>query len=275
MTGKRLRTRDPSQWNNNLDFKPSNIRIWIHNRNVGKLQQVLWEGHGSKLRCETSNNVRVKRFLEAVPFIMGTIKDIHLATIKNDIEGFRKSVEEPVSPIILSSKDNNGLNVLHKAAGFGYVELAQEILSKYPAIINAQDNEGKTPLHYAAICKDGGIMYDLLVDYGADENKMDNRQKPAIFYKSRASDMDMASLVMIPDAPRVSSLTYPRNWDWRIIETDQPLTRIKHTGNNADDDSAFGSAESAKLAEDASTEVLTIITLRMSLEARLFTIPDD
>jgi ankyrin repeat protein len=54
------------------------------------------------------------------------------------------------------------------------VELAQEILSKYPTIINAQDNEGKTPLHYAAICKDGGIVYDALVDYGADENKVDN-----------------------------------------------------------------------------------------------------
>lgn len=53
-----------------LDFKPSNIRIWIHNRDIGKLQQVLWEGHGNKLRMETSNNPRVKRFLEAVPFIM-------------------------------------------------------------------------------------------------------------------------------------------------------------------------------------------------------------
>lgn len=53
-----------------LEFKPSNIRIWIHNRDIGKLQQVLWDGHGAKLRCETSNNPRVKRFLEAVPFIM-------------------------------------------------------------------------------------------------------------------------------------------------------------------------------------------------------------
>jgi hypothetical protein len=31
---------------------------------------MLWEGHGGKLRVETSNNPRVKRFLDAVPYIM-------------------------------------------------------------------------------------------------------------------------------------------------------------------------------------------------------------
>jgi hypothetical protein len=88
--------------------------------------------------------------------------------------------------------------------------------------------------------------------------------------------MDMSSLLMIPDAPRVSGPDYPRNWDWRIIETDQPLTRIKHTGNNADDDSAFGSAESAKLTEDVvSTEVLTTIVTQTALETRLLTVRDD
>jgi len=53
-----------------LDFKPANIRIWIHNKDIGKLQQVLWEGHGQKLRCETSNHPRIRKFLEAVPCIM-------------------------------------------------------------------------------------------------------------------------------------------------------------------------------------------------------------
>ncbi|XP_031788021.1 uncharacterized protein LOC100121644 isoform X2 [Nasonia vitripennis] len=257
MPSRRLRSKDPSKWSGSLDFKPSNIRIWIHNRDIGKLQHVLWEGHGSKLRCETSNNVRVKRFLEAAPFIMGTIKDIHSASVKNDLDGFRKKLEEPVSPIILCSKDSNGLNVLHKAAGLGYVELARDILDRYPAIVNAQDNENRAPLHYAAVCRDGGAMYDLLVEYGADESKIDNRQKTAAFYKNRPADLDLTSLVMVPDAPRVSGTSYPRHWDWRIIETDQPLTRMRRTGNNADDDSAFGSAESAKLsnADVASPEI--------------------
>jgi hypothetical protein len=33
---------------------------------------MLWEGHGGKLRVETSNNPRVKRFLDAVPYIMAS-----------------------------------------------------------------------------------------------------------------------------------------------------------------------------------------------------------
>lgn len=44
-----------------LVVKPSNIRIWIHDRDIGRLKQVLWEGHGAKLRVETSNNPRVKK----------------------------------------------------------------------------------------------------------------------------------------------------------------------------------------------------------------------
>ncbi|KAJ8682809.1 hypothetical protein QAD02_018601 [Eretmocerus hayati] len=257
MAGRRLRPRNAPR-TMTLDFKPSNIRIWIHNRDIGKLQHVLWEGHGSRLRCETSNNMRVKRFLDAVPFIMAAIKDIHTAVIKNDIEAFRQAVDEPVSPIILSSKDSNGLNVLHKAAGLGYGVMVKEILSRYPVIINAQDNEGRTPLHYAAICRDGGTMYDLLVVEGADETKVDNRHKMPSYYKHKASDVDLSCLVMIPDAPRVGAI-FPRNWDWRIIDSDQPLRRQKrskgHTSNNSngDDDSAFDSGESTKLTEELAT----------------------
>lgn len=44
----------------------------------------------------------------------GTVKDVHSATVKNDLVGMKKKLEDPVSPIILRSKDGNGLNVLHK-----------------------------------------------------------------------------------------------------------------------------------------------------------------
>ncbi|CAL1680426.1 unnamed protein product [Lasius platythorax] len=233
-----------------LDFKPSNIRIWIHNRDIGKLQQVLWEGHGSKLRCETSNNPRIRKFLEAIPFMMGTIKDIHTTVINNDLEGFKQKLEGPISPIVLCGKDNNGLNVLHKAAGLGYTDIAREILERYPETVAVQDNEGKTALHYAAALKDDGTMYDLLTEHGADESKLDNRQKAAAFYKNRPSDVDLSNLSVIPEAPRVSA-TYPKNWDWKILELGQAAMRgMKKIISSSD--SAFGSAEST--IKDGSNE---------------------
>lgn len=48
--------------------------------------------------------------------------------------------------------------------------------------------------------------------------------KAAAFYKNRPSDVDMSALLVIPDAPRVSG-TYPKNWDWRILETDDNVIR--------------------------------------------------
>lgn len=59
---------------NNIDtaivIKPSNIRIWIHDKDIHKLTQVLWEGQGNRLRTEICSNNRVRKFLDAVPYVM-------------------------------------------------------------------------------------------------------------------------------------------------------------------------------------------------------------
>lgn len=51
-------------------IKPSNIRIWIHDKDIGKLTQVLWEGQGNRLRTEMCSNKAVRKFLDAVPYVM-------------------------------------------------------------------------------------------------------------------------------------------------------------------------------------------------------------
>ncbi|GLV41893.1 uncharacterized protein CBL_00355 [Carabus blaptoides fortunei] len=200
-----------------LVIKPSNIRIWIHQRDLGRLQKVLWEGHGAKLRTETSNNARVRKFLEAVPYLMGAIKEIHLAAVNNDIGLIKDRTSEPVPPIILSSKDSNGLNALHKAAGLGHVEVAQYIAETYPKTVTTGDAEGRTPLHYAAILKDGDEMYNMLIGAGAEESTLDNRQKTAAYYKTRPNEIDSKLLQVIPDAPRTASSAFPASWDWNLL----------------------------------------------------------
>lgn len=51
-------------------IKPSNIRIWIHDRNIKQLAKVIWSGFGDKLLTETSKQTTVNKFLKAVPNIM-------------------------------------------------------------------------------------------------------------------------------------------------------------------------------------------------------------
>lgn len=70
---------------------------------------------------------------------------------------------------------------------------------------------------------------------------VNQRQKAPAFYKNRPSDVDLSNLSMIPEAPRVSD-TYPKSWDWRILEVGQAVMRGMKKVNS--DDSAFGSAES-------------------------------
>lgn len=55
-----------------IPIKPSNIRIWIHDRNIKQLSKVIWSGFGDKLLTETSKQVTVNKFLKAVPHIMVT-----------------------------------------------------------------------------------------------------------------------------------------------------------------------------------------------------------
>lgn len=173
MTSDRRRTGQQQQ----LAVKPANIRIWIHQRDLGRLQKVLWDGHGAKLRTQTCNHPRIKRFLEAVPHLMGVVRDIHSAAVNDDIDVLRERTAPPVRPIVLSSRDSTGMTPLHKAAGLGHRRCVEHIIATYPAALQLSDAEGRTPLHFAATLRDGEDMYNLLVDAGADEATLDNVSK--------------------------------------------------------------------------------------------------
>ncbi|XP_052120045.1 uncharacterized protein LOC113205649 isoform X2 [Frankliniella occidentalis] len=221
-----------------LVVKPANIRIWIHDRDMGKLQQLLWEGHGARLRNETSKYPIVKRFLEGVPFVMGAVKDVHTAAIAGDLETFQKRTEEPVPREIFTSKDANGLTPLHKAAGLGHGHIVDDILARAPGAVSVCDAERRTALHFAALVRDGGEVYNKLVRAGADELAQDNMGRTPEHYKSKPADLDAGLLRVVPDAPRTSA-AYPPNWDWSVI-TD-PAARVfngRRSYENGDSESA-------------------------------------
>ncbi|XP_073956845.1 uncharacterized protein isoform X6 [Choristoneura fumiferana] len=202
-----------------LSIKRHNIRIWCHDCDMARLQRVVWEGHGSRLLSEVSNQPVVKKFLEAVPYMMNTIRDIHEAVIQNDLEGLMKHSGDPVTPQALSSRDVNNMTVMHKAAGLGHVSIMKYIADRYPQGINDVDNDGRTPLHYAATVRDDQHTYNTLVGLGADEAVVDNKNKTPGYYINRPQEIDKNILKTIPEAPRTASSAYPSSWDWKLLDT--------------------------------------------------------
>ncbi|XP_066245857.1 uncharacterized protein [Euwallacea similis] len=198
-----------------LNYKKSNIRIWIHQRNMANLQQVIWSGHGPKLLVEHSNNPKMRKFLDAVPFIMGLIKDVHCDVQNGDLDSLKNRVSPPVPVALLTAKDSNGLTPLHKAVGLGKTDIAHYIIDKIPESINAVDNEGRTPLHYAALLKDNPTLFNDLINHGADESALDNKQKTAAYYKTRHSEIDTKILHVVPECPRGTK--EPSSFDWSLL----------------------------------------------------------
>ncbi|XP_059050470.1 uncharacterized protein LOC131845419 [Achroia grisella] len=203
-----------------LVIKRHNIRIWCHDCDMARLQRVVWEGHGTRLLSEVSNQPIVKRFLEAVPYIMNTIRDIHTSVIENDLEGLMKHAGDPVPPQALSCRDSNNMTVLHKAAGLGHGGILKYIADRYPQGINDVDNDGRTPLHYAATVRDEKHTYNTLVSLGADESAVDNKNKTPVYYNNRPQDIDKNILRTVPEAPRTASSAYPSSWDWKLLDTE-------------------------------------------------------
>ncbi len=53
-----------------MEINLSNIRIWIHEKDLGCLERVLWEGHGHLLLGQTAGQSKIRKFLEATPKLM-------------------------------------------------------------------------------------------------------------------------------------------------------------------------------------------------------------
>ncbi|KAH8389798.1 hypothetical protein KR200_001843 [Drosophila serrata] len=200
--------------NEDFSVKLSTIRIWMHEKDIGKLTRILWAGQGNRLSQQASNNGRVKRFLAAVPHVMNAIKDLHQAVIDNNLENVQSHLEPPVPSALVTCKDGNGLNVIHKAAGLGHTKILEYLVGIWPEGAHETDITGKTPLHWAASAKNNMRCYTLLTQAGCDEEAVDYKMKTPSYYRHKPHEIERAFLVYVPDAPRVSpdSVT-----DWEAL----------------------------------------------------------
>ncbi|KAJ6640937.1 hypothetical protein Bhyg_05870, partial [Pseudolycoriella hygida] len=221
---RQQKTLDSGTPKDAIIIKPSNIRIWIHDKDIGKLARVLWEGQGNRLRTEVSSNTKVKKFLDAVPSIMNIIKEVHSAVVDNDIESLVAKTMPPAPANLLTSKDANGLTPLHKAAGLAHARIVEYLLNASPGSATDIDSTGKTPLHWAASAKNNLRSYNLLVQAGCDEQALDYKMKTPNYYKAKPNDIDRSLLTVIPEAPRVPQQGLPPGYDWNMLAEDSNLT---------------------------------------------------
>lgn len=93
------------------------IRIWIHEKDISKLEQIVWDGQGDKLLLETTNNSRVRRFLDNVPHLLGLIRGVHGASVGGDLARL-KELKESVGPHlreeVFLAKDQYGVGAVMK-----------------------------------------------------------------------------------------------------------------------------------------------------------------
>ncbi|CAL4177582.1 unnamed protein product, partial [Meganyctiphanes norvegica] len=200
---KRDKVRVPKQRvppkRNGVNITSANIRIWIHDQDLPRLEQVVWEGEGHRLLKETSNHTKVRQFLNLVPRMMTKIREVHQAAVNGDLETLEAKVDQPE---ILTAKDHNGLNPLHKAACLGHRTIVEWVLSQKQAPISVQDRKGRTPLHYAAVSENYPDIYEMLVNSGADEKHTDMYGKTAENYHQKPGDLDTSVVHERPTAPR-------------------------------------------------------------------------
>ncbi|XP_017837898.1 uncharacterized protein LOC108596523 isoform X2 [Drosophila busckii] len=222
--------------NDDFSVKLSTIRIWMHEKDISKLTRILWAGQGQRLCQQASNNGRVKRFLAAVPHVMNATKDLHQAVIDNNLETLQSQLEPPVPAAMVTAKDSNGLNVIHKAAGLGHTKILEYLTSLWPEGAHEMDITGKTALHWAASAKNNMRCYTLLTQAGCDEEALDYKMRTPSYYRHKPHEIERAFLVYVPEAPRIN----------RESATDWEALSDESTDSSVGDASSSNSSKAVK-----------------------------
>uniref|UniRef100_A0A915PJ46 Uncharacterized protein n=1 Tax=Setaria digitata TaxID=48799 RepID=A0A915PJ46_9BILA len=160
-------------------YLQSSIRKWIHDGNIGKLEQLVLSGCGDLLLGHTTSNPNAKVFLEYLSAYLDEIDEIH-KTIKF---GHLERAKELLSSKKLAiARNRRGHTPLHTAIIYEQTEIIRYIAQHFPSVLNAPDYNKRTPLHYAAATQDGGHYMKILSKAGADPQAMDNEGHTPHYY---------------------------------------------------------------------------------------------
>lgn len=158
--------------------------------------------------------------------------------IDNNLETLQQQLEPPVPSALVTAKDGNGLNVIHKAAGLGHTKMLEYLIGIWPEGAHEIDITGKTPLHWAASAKNNMRCNTLLTQAGCDEEALDyvswlkeerserrgqltalllQKMKTPSYYRHKPHEIERAFLVFVPEAPRISPDSVV---DWEALSSE-------------------------------------------------------
>ncbi|XP_065281438.1 serine/threonine-protein phosphatase 6 regulatory ankyrin repeat subunit C-like isoform X2 [Dermacentor albipictus] len=183
-----------------LEVNSANIRKWIDEQDIQKLEGAVFEGYGERLAKEPSvRHEQVEQYLRKdVPRLLERIQAIHRAVSDDDVRALESQLQ---SPDYALARDHLGMTPLHRAVVLGRHDVARLLVDRFPETINARDREGRTALHYAAAAsrRSGRAdMYRLLLQNGSDPRIRDNRGKSSEYYKTH-------HLQLAPEVAQMSS----------------------------------------------------------------------
>ncbi|XP_022254486.1 uncharacterized protein LOC106469361 [Limulus polyphemus] len=167
-----------------LEVTSANIRKWIQEEDLDKLEGAVLEGYGGKLSSVETSSEGVQNYInETVPKIMERIEAIHAAVAEGNVSELQNHLDK--QDFVLA-KDHMGMTPLHRAVILGHMDVVEYILDKFPETVNARDKDGRTALHYAAAVprKDGKTMFKMLLQAGADTRIRDQRGRTPEYYRT-------------------------------------------------------------------------------------------
>lgn len=194
-------------------YLESNIRQWIRDGNVGKLEQLVLSGCGDLLLNHATSNPDSLTFLEHLSTYLDEIEKIH-KTIKEG--NLARAKELLASKKLALARNRHGCTPLHTAIVYEQTEIIRFIVKQFPSVLNAPDYNKRTAMHYAAATRDGGHYLKILSKAGADPLAVDNEGRTPDYYRRNTvinlklikeddQELDLAAEEFVDEAPRVDS----------------------------------------------------------------------
>jgi serine/threonine-protein phosphatase 6 regulatory ankyrin repeat subunit B len=118
------------------------------------------------------------------------------AARSGDLQAIRLLLNQ--NPNLVFSKGSEGSTALHYAATYGYMEIADLLLSK-SADVNAKTKKGETPLHYAA---SGGYrdVVELLLSNKANVDARDGIGCTPLYYAATNGRIEEVKMLLAAKA---------------------------------------------------------------------------